>query len=469
MGLSTQKVALLFIATSQLFGSFLAAEVNPLYISLNEEKKYARLGEEVAIYGYPLVMMNLMRQYATYVTAPTDFRAPINQFAHAKEQPTPLDLYPYPNIDVLTSNAWLDLSSGPQILHIPEIAKRHFLFEIFDGWTNILETITKDNQDIFISGPDYKGKVPSGLTAIRSTTSMVYIKGMIQVYGTRDYSNLYAIQQNLTLTPLANYQKSYSPPAFVSLHGPSATKEPAASQVSQMAFTSYFNTLGRLLMANPPAVQDVVMRDTLGEIGILTTQQFDSENVPRLVENGLDKAYGYAQEKLNSHAQSVYTKRNHWKTLIRKERDFGRDYLRRALVAQGNLAASLSQNLLTFVTDTDSESNRLNGQLTYRIHIAKEEMPPVDGFWSLTLYNDFEHLAYSPNNVYAIQSFADWLVRNPDGSLDIYIQREKPQGFTGNWLPCPQGGFNLVLRLYQPKAAALDGDWLPFSVNWRDP
>lgn len=461
------------LATTGLVISSCNAHVCPEYIAHQEELKATKIAQEVAIYGYPLVMMSLLKQYATYTREPNGNKAPINQFAHAKSQATPLDTYANPNIDVLTSNAFVDLTNGPFVFHVPAVYKRFFLFEVFDGWTNVLATIDpytthSEAKDFMICGPDFKGSAPKNVTQVRSATSMVYIKGFTQCFGPDDYKALNDIQSGYTLTPLASFGKSYSPPSMTSIQGLIATKESPADQLTDMSFISFFNRLQGLLKTNPPGLQDVAARKSMNEIGMNTDKPFEAEDTNRSIENGLEDAFANALQKINSSYTSVYSKRGQWKMIFRKERDFGTDYLRRAQLARASLPVSLSQNILSVTTDSDCNGIRLNGMRNYQLHITNEEMPPVKAFWSLTLYTDSKQLVYNQSNTYAIQSFADSLKLNNDGSCDIFIQNEKPTDSRYNWLPCPKGNFNLMFRLYQPDYKALDGEWMPPSVRCLD-
>ncbi len=467
------KLALIFSALA-LASTACYAQVNQEYIAHQEEVKSATLGQEVCIYGYPLVMMNTLKGYDTYARSAREYRAPINQFAHAKRQPTPLDTQNDPNIDVLTSNGWLDLSNGPLVFHVPAIYKRFFLFELFDGWTNIVTTIDPSVTDakeknFMICGPDFKGSAPKNVALVRSRTTMVYIRGLTQCFGPEDYNNIYTLQNSYTLTPLSKFGKPYSPPAMLPLANAIATKQSAADQLSDMSFITFFNRFAALIKKNPPCTQDIAMCKTMAKLGIDPEKSFDAEDINRNVENGLEDAFSDAIEKINDDFNCVITTRNQWKMILRKESDFGTDYTRRAMLARASLPVSLSQNILAASSNADSNGNRLNGLNRYKIHLKKEEIPPAKAFWSLTLYTGFNHLAYNSANVYAIQSFADSLKMNEDGSCDIYIQRDKPTDPHSNWLPCPKEPFSLMLRLYQPQPKAVDGEWIPPSVICRDP
>ncbi len=473
MNLCNSKILAIFLAMAG--ASFpVHARVNPEYIEHQAAKRYAKSGREVAIYAYPLVLMGNLKHYATYTSSPGELKAPINQFSHSKAQSTPLDLFAYPSVDVLTSNAWLDLSNGPIVFHVPDVYKRFFMFEIFDGWTNVLATIDPSTnnskaKDFVICGPGFKGQVNNNFTQLRSSTNMIYVKGFTQCFGPNDYEAIYKIQDGYTLTPLAYFGKNWSPPAYVAVKGSIASKESAADQVDEMQSNEYFNRFAILLKKNPPGTLDIAIAKDLEELGITPDNNFDTEDTRSYVEEGLKMALESCKDKIENCYKKVYSTRNYWELILRRESDFGSDYIRRALLASQELPASLSQNILTLSSERDSDGNRFNGLHKYILHLCKDEIPPVKAFWSLTVYNEFNNLSYNPINRYSIQSFADSLIFNEDGSCDIHIQRKPPKSKNINWLPCPKGAFNLLFRLYQPTTAVLDGAWAPPDPCCQDP
>jgi hypothetical protein len=139
---------------------------------------------------------------------------------------------------------------------------------------------------------------------------------------------------------------------------------------------------------------------------------------------------------------------------------YGTDYLFRAAVTQYGLGANIAQEALYPLTFTDIEGTPLNGTNNYVIHFNPGQTPPVDGFWSISMYNNKSLFVDNPINRYAIGKYTEGLKNNTDGSLDIYIQNANPGADKeSNWLPAPQGSFNLVLRMYLPQPQVLNGTW----------
>ncbi|MBS0634388.1 MAG: DUF1254 domain-containing protein [Verrucomicrobia bacterium] len=445
--------------------------VNPEYVFHQKEVNATKLGEDVAVYAYPLVSMGLLRQRGIYAATPGQHQAPINQFAHELTQPTPLTTRAFPCIDTLSSTAWLDLAHGPMVLQIPISHKRFYMFELFDGWTNVLTTIDTNTayaRNFFIYGPNFKGPLPKDMLHIRSSTNIVYINGMTQCFGPGDYENINKIQQSYMLVPYNQFGRPYTAP-FAKLPSLAATREASYDQINEMNSTSYFNRFADLLRINPPGPQDVAICRALDDLGLCPQETFNTEKVNRSLENGLEYGLINARQKIERGYGSVYTKRNRWEMILRKESDFGTDYMRRAFLARASLPASLSQNILTMSIDADRDGNRFHGTQKYLYHIPRCDLPPVGAFWSLSIYNDVDMLVANPANIYAIQSFSDTLHYNEDGSLDIWIQQEKPHSTKANWLPCPNNGYTLVFRLYKPADKAIDGNWTPPQLRCLDP
>ncbi len=452
-----KSILFFFVVALLLSQEETTASVNPEYLARIEREKYAKIGEDVAIFAYPLVMMDTLCKQQTYTNAPTQFKAPINQFAHEKKQATPLDTtIVYPNIDGLFSRAWLNLSREPQIIRFPAILKRYFLFELFDGWTNCIATIDPQTlgdeaKEFMIAGPNYKGHPPAaGMAVIRSNSSLVNIKGLIQCFGPNDYEKIYTIQDGMQIMPRSQYGDDYSPPALLPLSHLAATKEKASDQLLDMPSKDFFDSFAYLLETNPLTPQDMPLSKSLEAIGIKQRGPFDVEAINPCIEGGLSMAWHEARGYIEDNYGCLFSRRGHWTTMIRKEKDFGTDYTRRALVARAHLPCTLSQNMLTFTTDSDIHGIRLHGTTNYRLRFPKNSINDSAKLWSVTLYTSENSLFINPINLYAIQSFASSLETNDDGSIDIYIQRFPLVQPKGNWLPCPMGNFKIMIRLYQP-------------------
>jgi hypothetical protein len=433
-------------------------------------KEALHQGTEAYIYGYPLVLMDVTKQVMTRVSSPTTTgRAPLNQFSHVPSFPTAesRDVVS-PNVDTLYSIAWLDLAREPLILHVPDTRGRYYVMEMLDAWTNVFAapgkrtTGTKEG-NFALAGPQWKGTLPSGVTRIQAPTNMVWIIGRTQTNGTRDCEAVAALQKHYTLTPLSAWGRTEASPAKSAVDANVDEKTPPAVQVAKMDAATYFKRLATLLKANPPAAADTSLVRKFHSVGLVPGQDFHPGQLKPPVAKGLTLAVRLAQAQIVTGLQRTATLENGWR-VSRQVGRYGTDYLLRAAVGVVGLGANLPEDALYPSIAVDSTRRPLNGKYRYVIHFAKGQTPPVHAFWSLTLYNKDHFFANNSAHRFALGD-RDKLVYNSDGSLDCFLQHDPPASKKTNWLPAPQGHFELVMRLYWPKAEALKGTWKPPAVK----
>lgn len=417
---------------------------------------------EAYIYGYPLITMDMTRKVMTNVVKPEGMRAPMGQFVSARTYPTPaFHDVTAPNADTLYSTAWLDLEKEPYVLHLPDQKGRYYLMPLLSGWTDVFASLGKrttgtEMQDYVITGPNWQGELPPGVKEVKSPTDFVWILGRTYCTGTpEDYKAVHALQNQYTLTPLSAWGKPYTPPQ--GMVDPSVNMHtPVRTQVNQMSGAEFFHRLAELLIENPPAKEDEAIVAKMAMIGLSLGKPFDATKAGASIENAPKKGI----QKIIAHQKEMSKPVNGWESLL-KVGQYGTDYLQRALVAMIGLGANLAEDAIYPVAFTDSAGKPLNGSNRYIVHFDKSQVPPVKGFWSLTLYNDQFFFTENALNRYAI-SPRNNLKYNPDGSLDLYVQHESPgKEQESNWLPAPADGFILMLRLYWPEQAILEGKWTP--------
>jgi hypothetical protein len=429
------------------------------------------MAEEAYIYGYPLVLMGVTEKVMTNVPAPGAGRAPLNQFVHLRAFPTPesKDVV-RPNADTLDSIAWLDLSRGPLVLHMPDTRGRYYLMQMLDAWTNVFATVGKRSTgtqagDFAITAPGWQGSLPPGVQEIHAPTDLAWIIGRIQTNGPADFTAVNALQNQITLMPLSAYGKPYSPPREVPVVPGVDMQTPPVTQVARMLAATFFPTLAQLMKTNPPSPLDAPVLIKCAAIGLVPGQDFDPGKLAPDMVKELDAAIQAAQEKITARARQLGTVENGWVVMRRKVGAYDQDYLQRAAVASYGLGANLPADALHPNTGVDSDGQPLTGANRYVLHFAKGKTPPVNAFWSLTVYDRDGFFVPNPIHRYAIGD-RDKLQFNPDGSLDLFIQHDSPgKDREANWLPAPPGPFNLVMRLYWPKNAALTGAWQPPAVT----
>lgn len=429
-----------------------------------------KIAKDAYIFGYPLVLMDVTRQVMTACPSAGPKCAPMNRFGHMPAFPdhTFTDVVS-PNADTLFSAAWLDLSKEPMVLSVPDTKGRYYVMQMLDAWTNVFaapgpRTTGTAKADFAIVGPGFKGKLPAGLKKIESPTNLVWIIGRTQTNGKTDYKAVHAIQAQYKLTPWSAWGKSYTPPATVPVD-PRVSKEAPVEQVEKMDAKTFFARLNALMQGNPPAAADAEAVKRFAAIGLDPAKKFSIEGLDLAAKSALEKGVKEAHQEIMTAARKPQGKVVNGWALMSDVGIYGTNYLYRAAVARVGLGANLPEDAIYPMTRVDAASKPLSGQNRYVMHFAKDQIPPVNAFWSVTMYNNQQFFVENPLNRYAIGD-RDRLIFNPDGSLDIYIQQESPgKDKEANWLPAPKDSFNLIMRLYWPKKPVLDGTWTPPPVK----
>ena len=231
---------------------------------------------------------------------------------------------------------------------------------------------------------------------------------------------------------------------------------------------SFFKQLASLMPENPAYPEDAPMVAKLGRLGIVG--DFDISQVSADVAQALSRAPAAALEKILAHYNNAGRIVNGW-FLSAGSGHYGTDYLQRGLVAYIGLGGNLPADAYYPIAQVDDQGRPLTGAHNYVMHFEKGDAPPVNAFWSLTMYNKGYFLIQNAINRYSL-SGRDPLKYNKDGSLDLYIQKASPEtSKVSNWLPAPEGDFLLMLRLYWPKEtppSILDGTWTPPPIRRFD-
>ena len=435
-------------------------------LNLGEGLEDFWLATDAYIYGYPLVTMEMTRRVITNVARPEGTKAPMGHIIKLRQYPdASFRDVTAPNADTLYTTAFVDVGKEPWVLSIPDMKGRYALFPMLDGWTDVFQvpgkrTTGTNAQTYAITGPGWKGTLPPGVREYKSPTSIVWILGRIYCTGTpEDYKAVHELQDQCRLVPLSSYGKPYTPPegkVDPSIDMKTAVRE----QVNRMDAKEYFSLLSQLLKTNPPSAADAPALARFAKIGLVPGKDFDAgklnaDFVKRIPEVGFDRIM--AQFKLNREVKDV----NGW-GFTTKTGIYGTDYPMRALVTAIGLGANRPQDAVYPTSLKDSEKRAYEGSNKYVMHFPKGQLPPVHGFWSLTMYNDKYFFVSNPINRYSI-SARQKLKSNPDGSTDLYIQKDLPgPDRESNWLPAPAGKFVLMLRMYWPderKPSIVNGSW----------
>ena len=429
------------------------------------------IGFEAYLYLYPLVIMDVTRRQATNVEAGKVLgRAPMNTFMHLPAFP-PAEFRDVvrPNFDTLYSIAWLDLTNEPIIISVPDTDGRYYMLPMLDMWTDVFanpgkrSTGTKEGHFAVVL-PGWSGKLPDGVKRIDSPTGMVWIIGRTQTNGPADYKAVHKVQAGYKLTKLSEWGKI--PPSVTGTIDPDVNmKTPPMLQMREMPASEFFTYAAELMKTNPPHSTDHDIVARLARIGIEPGKSFDFAGIDPTVKKSLEKAANDAL-KLMQEKATIAPVTNGWQIATDTIGVYGNSYLNRAVIAMIGLGANPPEDAVYPMAVSDGEGEPLDAASKYVLRFKKDEIPPADAFWSLTLYDKD---GFPVPNEIKRQALGDRdkLKFGSDGSLEIYIQAGSPgKDKKANWLPAPKSGpFGVVLRLYAPKREVLDGRWVPPAVQ----
>jgi hypothetical protein len=379
-----------------------------------------------------------------------------------------------PNQELIEGHAVLALDKSPVVVQVPDFGDRFWVYEIVDLRTDSFAQLGKMHGTTpgfyLLVGPNWQGEVPNGITKVfrASSKTAIVVPRVFQADTPKDRLAIQAVIQGIDLYPLAEYDGNMKRRDWRKL--PQLTKPMKSGDDSNLRWVSpthFFDRLPAVLDDAPPlpgeearyyqvlAVVDAAARDsTLKQIMMDEALKAEKEMIVPLLQF---RNFGIALP-------------HNWST-IANGAQFGTDYFTRTAVAASNILVNAAAEAKYFYQDLDGSGERLNGIHRYRMTFPKGRTPPVNGFWSLTLFD--EHHFFSPNLLkrYSLGTKDKSMKYNPDGSLTVYIQADPPIDVRrSNWLPSPKtGNFSLHIRAYWPKPAILDQSWTPPAVEIDTP
>lgn len=407
-------------------------------------------------WGYPLVRMEQVAREYTDVPSPkpaTSYRAPLNQIGWATELATPSakDM-PTANSDTLYMSAVIKLDE-PYVLTVPDAQDRYYVVDVFNMWQELEHYIgrrttgTKAGKFVFVP-PGWNGELPEDATVMKVKTNKIWLWGRMRVSQGEDMAPVHALQKEFTLHSLSGKTWQDTLPAM-----------PAV----QNDGLDFFRQLAFAMKDNPVRPEDKSLFGQFSRIG-LTENGFDTQKIAPPIIEGAKRGVMDAPNVAVSTLVSTSEIRQGW-SYVRGLDDFGFNYPLRALVAGPYLGGQGEKEAVYPIRYNDKDGNPLSGENTYTITLP--EQPPVDAFWSITMYDaSTKMLVENPINRYKVGSDTPDLVKGKDGALTFVLSRNKPSQTDVNWLPAPEHNFYLLFRMYQPKQAVMDGSWkLPEVVK----
>jgi hypothetical protein len=423
------------------------------------------IAKEAYLYGFPVVSM-----YKTLYTQAVDkggvnFKAPFNRIASTAQVFTPKETaYPTPNADTPYSFVWMDLRKEPLVLTLPKIDdNRYYSVQLVDLYTQnfaYLGTRSTGNNGghYLIAGPDWKGQQPVDVDRVLySESNIAFALYRTQLFDDKDLGKVKQIQAGYKVQPLSSYVKQPAPAAVPKIEWP----KPTATMTEGPQLFRYLNFM--LTFAAPQdSEKDLLAR--FAKIGIAPGAPFKLNALTaeqrKALEDGIADGRAefaaFKKDKLDTQQVAngdLYGSRDRLKN----------NYLYRYAGADVGLFGNSSTEAIHLRYTVDSEGKPANGaRHSYTVHFAKDQLPPADAFWSLTLY-DAKTKQLVPNHKkrYLINSqMLPDLKRDADGGLTLALQHhEPPKAEQSNWLPAPTGPFYAVLRIYLPKPEASNGQW----------
>jgi hypothetical protein len=368
-----------------------------------------------------------------------------------------------PNVDTTYTVGRLQLAAGPMVLDVPDTAGRYYVIQLLDAYSNTFAYVgrrttgTKPGSYIVVP-PGYAGALPAGVTKIQSPTNLVWVLGRTLVRDAADIPAVADLMRGYRFTPLQawNSGQRQTPLLLPSF--------PPLAAVVLPEGAAFFDRLNEILRADPPPKRDDCALNAFarggigpGSAGAAPEAESAARAARRIVEAAERRANRYGAARNNG-----------WVLPGSYVGAYGRNYLGRAIIATAALGANTRPETIYPLAVDDSKRRPLSGRHRYVVRFPKGQLPPANAFWSLTMYGADRYLVPNPIDRYAVGDRTPGLRRARDGSLTIYVQRDRPKGAkAANWLPAPAGRFRLALRLYEPQRRALRGAWAPPPVRRR--
>ncbi|MFM0415467.1 DUF1254 domain-containing protein [Paraburkholderia aromaticivorans] len=439
---------------------FARAPVAPVTASSADIRSIAK---DAYLYGTPMVdSYGIMYAFSVDSTNP-QYKGPFNSILNISRVFTPDDTaFVTPNSDTPYSFAGLDLRAEPVVITIPPMdPKRYFVFQLMDLYTfnfaYIGSRTTGNNGGTFlIAGPRWNGQTPNGITqVIRSETDLVNVVGRTQLFNPDDLDNVKQIQAGYKVQTLSAFTGSKPAPTAP----PVQWIKPIAPATARTSL-EFFNELAFVLQFAPVNPDEAGLRSRFAQIGVVPGKRFDVNALSPEQKAAFQAGMQDGQKAIDERRASLGGKTD---TLFGSREYLKNDYVARATGTQVGIGANSREEALYPVLDKDSAGQPLDGsQRRYVLRFPKGQLPPVNAFWSVTMYAlPSQLLVKNPIDRYLINSpMLPQLRKDRDGGLTIYIQAKSPgKGKEANWLPAPDGPFMITMRFYWPKPALLDGKW----------
>lgn len=427
-----------------------------------EEQQTAEQLYRAFIYAYPLVYLSVQIDAVTNTEYPTAYKAPVNQLIHAKGLADENDKYiSVSNIDTVYSQIYFDLKREPVYLYKPK-TDRYTIAEIIDAYGDYVDILgtgaTGGNEEVHavLAGPDFKGEIPENYTVVRMPTNIGWTLIRVLQKDEADLENVREIQRQFQVRPFRAVDLEYKQPKGT--YHPEFDYIPL-ERMNGIDIETFFNTFNRLVADNPGKHPDADLLKSVEPYGIGEGKVFSlnrfSPDLQKELKGFVSRAVATFTDEVNEDKLGEFV--NGWVLPDERLADYGNDYDFRANTIWRGVGANPIWMCFGPCAANDGEGRRLDSKNDYVVHF--DTLPPVDGFWSVTIYGEDRYLIQNEIRRYGINDRSPFRL-NEDGSLDIYVQRKQPGAeWFENWLPSGEQGFLLVLRLYLPRKEILNKTW----------
>ena len=455
------RAALAVIAAAILASACAKNEPPTPALTATEARAIAR---DAYVWGFPMVD-NYRIQHAYFVDAANpEYKGAWNAVHNTARVYTPDDkAIQTPNSDTPYSQLGLDLRAEPVVLTVPEVDPgRYFSLQFIDAYTfNFAYVGTRATGNgggqFLVSGPDWKGEVPAGLTHIPSETDFVFVLYRTQLLGPDDLGNVKRIQAGYGAQPLSAFLGAAETPQTP----PIEWEEPLTPE-AQRTDPRFFEILNFVMRFSPTHESEKDLRARFARLGVAPDGDFNaaklSPEMLQAVKDGMADAWAELGALTKRVEAGELTSGDFFGTREYLRNDYGYRMAGAVLGIYGNS----KEEAFYPSYRTDSAGEALDGSHRYRLRIGPDQLPPAGAFWSLTMYQLPESLLVAnPINRYLVNSpMLPTLRKDADGGFTIHIQHESPGKATeANWLPAPAGPFAMAMRIYLPKPETFDGTW----------
>lgn len=475
----TLSAGVLMISTSMAFAQIATVQPSPSWsrsippgpdtrVKITEE--YAKLvARDAFFWAWPLVnmynrrlafsKMNEQRYVGPLLEAPLNRLTMLMDYVDPEERNVAC-----PNQDVVYGLGLLALDVSPVVVQVPDFGDRFWVYQIVDLRTDSFVQLGKMYGTTpgfyLLAGPNWRGDVPKGITRVlrASTSTGLVAPRVFQDDTPEDKQAIQRVLTGIVMYPLAEYDGQMKNIEWSKL--PRAAGAPHGDEETRWVFPEkFFDELPAVLADAPPLPGEEARYAQV--LAVLAAAKDNSKMKQAMIEAAKD-----AEEKL---VNPLFRFRNYgqqlphnWST-ISNEAAFGTDYFTRTAVAKSNILVNSPNETKYFYQDLDVSGGRLNSANRYTVTFAKGQTPPVNGFWSLSIYNENHFFVANPINRFSVGTKNKGLMLAEDGSLTIRVQADEPKdpAQRANWLPAPAGDFSLYVRAYWPKTAVTDGSWTP--------